>query len=190
MNSRPRASNLIGLDAGIALLSGALFNYNDPASCDVAIGDIAAALSNVCRFAGHLPQFYSVAQHAVNASHIVSPDHAFSALMHDTAEAFTNDLPTPLKHALPVFKELEVKIETAMAARFGFQYPLSPEVKYADLQMLCIEKLMVKHDYSHWSILDGVIIDQAIRKVNLVPMAPPVAKTLFLARYEELRPRG
>jgi hypothetical protein len=102
----------VALGDGIRLLSGCLFDYNDPRSSPVEIGDIAAALSKVCRFAGHIHQFYSVAQHVVNASRIVPAEHAFTALMHDTAEAFTNDLPTPLKFAIPVFKELEVSIES------------------------------------------------------------------------------
>lgn len=134
----------IQLDAGIRLLSGTMFSYNDPVASDVKIDDIAAALSKICRFAGHLPYFYSVAQHAVNASYIVEPEFAFTALMHDTAEAFTNDLPTPLKHAVPIFKDLEVKIESAMSKLFGFQYPLPWAVKLADLQMLQLEKLHVK----------------------------------------------
>src|SRR3954471_20188676 len=102
----------IKMNDGIALLSGALFDYNNPDKSDVTLDDIATALSNVCRFSGHLPCFYSVAQHLVNTSRIVAPEFAFDALMHDTAEAFTNDLPTPLKWALPIFKELEVKIES------------------------------------------------------------------------------
>lgn len=177
----------VELNAGIRLLSGDLFDYNAPANGRVVIEDIAAALSNVCRFAGHVPYFYSVAQHVINTSRIVAPEFAFTALMHDTAEAFTNDLPTPLKHAVPVFKELEVTIESDMARRFGFQYPLPPEIKVADLQMLALEKVYVKRDLSHWSILDGTEFEHLRRAVDLRPMTPSRAKELFLERYHELR---
>jgi len=135
-------------DQFIALLSGARFNYNKPEESDVTVEDIASALSNVCRFSGHLPRFYSVAQHLVNTSRIVSDDQAFTALMHDTAEAFTNDLPTPLKWALPIFKELETKIESAMGKKFGFEFPYPKEVKEADTTMLILEKRFVKEDTS------------------------------------------
>jgi len=110
--------------------------------------------------------------------------------MHDTAEAFTNDLPTPLKWALPVFKELEVRIETAMSARFSFTYPLSDEVKLVDLQMLRMEKEWVKRDYSHWQMLEGVDVDHLWHKVDLAPMSPPEARDLFLQRFRELSPSG
>jgi len=176
----------IQLQDGIALLSGALFDYNNPETCDVTIDDLATALSNVCRFSGHLHQFYSVAQHAVNVSHLLPYAHEYSGLMHDTAEAFTNDIPTPLKIALPVFKELEVRIETAMAQRFKFTYPLSAEVRLADLQMLKIEKEGLKRDPGHWAMLEGIETDHLLPLVNIRPMSPPEAKTAFLTRYAEL----
>lgn len=178
----------IQLEEGIALLSGSLFDYNNPEGSDVQIEDIAVALSNVCRFAGHLHYFYPVAQHSVNASRIVAPEFAFDALMHDTAEAFTNDIPTPLKWAVPAFKELEIRIETAMAKKFGFNFPLPPEIKVADLQMLRIEKENIKRDNSHWVMLEGIEIDDAIKLVDLSPWTPEEAYTNFMIRYHELRP--
>lgn len=180
----------IRLDQGIRLLSGALFDYNDPHASEVGIEDIAAALSKVCRFAGHIPYFYSVAQHAVNTSLIVAPQHAFTALMHDTAEAFTNDLPTPLKSAIPAFRELEARIESAMGARFGFEYPLPAEVRYADLQMLAIEKAYIKGDHSRWDVLDGVEYMHLLDVVNLEQETTAKIEQHFLDRFEELRPHG
>lgn len=176
----------IKMQEGIALLSGNLFDYNDPENSVVTIDDIATALANVCRFSGHLHYLYSVAQHAVNCSLIVPPEQAFDALMHDTAEAFTNDLPTPLKWALPVFKELEVKIESAMSRKFGFTFPISPAVKLADTQMLRMEKEKIKRDRTYWQMLDGIEVDHLWDKVDLKLCTPPQAKKLFLNRYYEL----
>jgi uncharacterized protein len=178
----------IVLSDGIRLLSGAMFDYSDPASCAVTIGDIAAALSKVCRFSGHIHSFYSVAQHAINASRIVAPEYAFTALMHDTAEAFTNDLPTPLKFVVPVFKELEVRIESAMAARFGFTYPLPAAVHLADRQMLALEKDHLKRDHSVWECLVGIQYEHLEPIVDLSPMTSDRAECLFLERFAELQP--
>jgi 5'-deoxynucleotidase YfbR-like HD superfamily hydrolase len=176
-------------DQWISLLSGGRFNYNKPEDSDVTIDDIASALSNVCRYSGHLPRFYSVAQHLVNTSYIVPPEHAFTALMHDTAEAFTNDLPTPLKWALPIFKELEVKIEGAMSKKFGFEYPYPPSVKEADTVMLILEKLYVKEDTSVWPLYEkwtpeAVEIYRPL--VDLDSWQPRRAKREFMERFEEL----
>lgn len=168
------------------MLSGCLFDYNDPAGSNVTIEDIAAALSKVCRFAGHIHQFYSVAQHAVNTSRIVPPAFAFDALMHDTAEAFTNDLPTPLKFAVPIFKELEARIEAAMGEKFGFRFPLPAPVKLADLQMLGIEKTRLKRDHSEWAVLEGIDWESVEHLVDLTPWTPADAEAVFLVRYTEL----
>lgn len=173
-------------DCWISLLSGATFNYNKPEESNVTIDDIASAVSNICRFSGHLPRFYSVAQHLVNTSRIVPPEHAFTALMHDTAEAFTNDLPTPLKWAFPIFKELETNIEAAMSAKFGFQFPYPKLIKEADTNMLILEKLYVKEDTSVWPNYEGIEVDHLVPLVSLESWQPRRAKREFLERYEEL----
>lgn len=177
----------------ISLLSGAKFNYNRPEESDVTIEDLASALSNICRFAGHLPRFYSVAQHLVNASRIVGDDNAFTALMHDTAEAFTNDLPTPLKWAFPIFKELEVKTEKAMGDKFGFAYPYPDEVKEADTIMLMLEKYFVKEDDSIWPNYEKYtkkVVSPFLNKVDLDSWQPRRARREFLERFEELKNNG
>ena len=178
----------VKMSDGISLLSGAMFNYNKPEESDVTIEDIASALSNVCRFSGHLPRFYSVAQHLCNTSRIVSVPNRFTALMHDTAEAFTNDLPTPLKAALPIFKELEVKIESAMAKKFGFEYPYPEEVKLADTQMLLLEKKYVKEDNKKWEYYNDVKYEHLKDLVDIEHSWQPVrAKREFLERFYELQ---
>lgn len=164
-------------------------NYHNPEESDATIEDIASALSNNCRFSGHLPRFYSIAQHLVNASRIVRPDFAFTALMHDTAEAFTNDLPTPLKWEFPIFKELEARIESAMGKKFGFEFPYPDEVKLADTQMLILEKFYVKEDESIWPAYEEwtkAKVQHLKRLVDLDSWQPRRAKREFLERYYQL----
>lgn len=190
------AAKPVGMeDCWISLLSGAKFNYNKPEESDVTIDDLASATSNICRYAGHLPRFYSVAQHLVNASRLVEGvggtlEEQFAAEMHDTAEAFTNDLPTPLKWAFPVFKELEVKIETAMGKKFGFQYPYPDVVKWADTMMLISEKIYVKGDTSVWPAYESWTeesIAPYLQYIDLRSWTPDRAKKNFLKRYWELK---
>jgi hypothetical protein len=182
----------VTLFEGIELLSGAYMDYKHPEQSEATIEDIGHALSNVCRFAGHLPRFYSVAQHVVNVSRVVEELGGdrwdqFEGLMHDTAEAFTNDLPTPLKAAFPIFKELEVKIEAAMAKRFKFGFPYCDLVKQADLILLGLEKVHVKGCSADWSVLEGIDFEQYRSTVNLSKMIPARAYDFFMDAYQELR---
>jgi 5'-deoxynucleotidase YfbR-like HD superfamily hydrolase len=110
--------------------------------------------------------------------------------MHDTAEAFTNDLPTPLKWALPIFKELETKIESAMGKKFGFEFPYPKEVKEADTAMLMLEKYYVKEDNSVWPMYEDWTKTRLRKYVGLVDLdswQPRRAKREFLERFNELR---
>lgn len=178
---------LVPIEAGLGLLSGAMFDYDNPGAQQVAIEDIATNLSNVCRFSGAVDYFYSVAQHAVNASRIVPSEFAFDALMHDTAEAFTNDIPTPLKFKLPIFKELELRIEAAMSEQFGFAFPLPPAVKVADTQMLVLENAALRRNAKLSGIdLDAVDLTGLHDIVDLTSWSPAVAKSRFLLRFAEL----
>ena len=114
-------------------------NYINPCDPDpemISIGDIAHALSMQPRFGGHLPIFYSVAQHCVLAAEYVSDEYKLAALLHDASEAYLIDVPRPVKRQLANYKEVEDKLMTVIAAKFGFQWPLHDYVKRADEQML------------------------------------------------------
>lgn len=120
----------------IQTLSGKHFNYLDIQQDDIVIEDIATALSHICRFAGHLPEFYSVGQHSVLTSHLVPQEFALEALLHDAAEAYLQDIPSPLKRLLPDYQVIEARVDAAIRQKFGLPTEQHPTVKYADLVML------------------------------------------------------
>jgi hypothetical protein len=176
----------------ITLTSGVHFSYTDPGKTFIPIEDIAHSLGNICRFAGHCRQYFSVAQHAWNCSYAVEPEFAFDALMHDTSEAFTNDLPSPLKRIFPEFKKLETTIETAVAKMHGFTYPLPEAVHKIDRDMLALEKEHLFPNTGAWEWLEGCDISYlhslvAVGELNMGLMSPSQATALFLQRYEELK---
>lgn len=120
----------------IRTYSGLYVDVFDPDPETICIEDIAHALSNLCRFAGHVKSFYSVAQHSVLCSLQVGDDCRLEALMHDASEAYLLDIPKPIKNRLEGYKEMEDKMMSIIAAKFGFDYPLRKEVKGIDNYML------------------------------------------------------
>ena len=104
----------------IQTFTGGRFYPTDPQVDDVKIRDIAHALSNQCRFAGHTRKFYSIAQHCYLVSQVCDPADALDGLLHDAAEAYMCDMPRPIKYSpgLEGFKELEKKIEAVIQKRF------------------------------------------------------------------------
>lgn len=130
----------------ILTYSGKRFSFLDIDPEAIDIGDIATALSNICRFTGHLDQHYSVAQHCVLVSHLVEPHLAFEGLMHDASEAYCGDVSSPLKARLPDYREIEGRVDRAIRAKYGLPLVETPDVKVADLRMLASEMGMFGRD--------------------------------------------
>lgn len=170
----------------IQTYTGRHFYITDPRAEDIAIADVAHALSNICRFTGHVHSFYSVAEHCVRVSRLVEPRHALWGLLHDTTEAYIGDVSRPLKHApgMEGYCNIERNLERAVLERFDIT--LTPEmerdVKRADLYMLCVEAqtLLGVTDFkaagwSYWVDTDP--------KAKLGCWTPAEARQAFLQRY-------
>lgn len=80
------------------LWTGAEINVWRPRGKSIDVLDIAVSLARQCRFSGHLPHHYSVAQHSLNclllATHVYAGQHvmALAALLHDAHEAYLGDI--------------------------------------------------------------------------------------------------
>ncbi|MEM9221073.1 MAG: metal-dependent phosphohydrolase [Pseudomonadota bacterium] len=120
--------------------TGVAFHILDPQPEDIAIEDIAHALSNTCRFVGHTNKFYSVAQHSVIISDHLPQHLKLAGLLHDASEAYLNDFARPFKKLLIQYSGLEAWLMGAIANKFGFEYPFDPLVKQADTAILHDER--------------------------------------------------
>lgn len=168
----------------IATYTNRRFNYIDVTAENIALGDIAQGLSNECRFAGQIAHFYSVAQHAVYVSYLVPREYALEALLHDATEAYSKDLPTPLKTLLPEYKKIENRIDGVIRKKFNLPAEMSEVVNYADRVMLATERQFFALDRDNkWPVLEGIPETDLIA-ICLVP--PIKAKKLFIERYKEL----
>lgn len=167
----------------ITTYTGKVFRFDDPFHNEYDIEDIAHALSNICRFTGHVREFYSVAQHSVLVSYIVPKDLALEGLLHDAQEAYLSDISSPLKSELNQYKELEKWVEMAIYEKYHLPFPLPKEVKEADLVALCTEQRDLMNGCGDtWTMLEGVIPLYN----SITPLPPKQAKELFLERYKEL----
>jgi hypothetical protein len=124
----------------ISLLNGGFFDYEAPERSRYTIEDIARGLSKMPRFSGQTDRLYSVAQHCVLVSKLVPEEFALAGLLHDAAEAFMADIPSPLKRMLPGYIELEQRAEADMCKRFGMKFPFHPSIKEADIRVFLAER--------------------------------------------------
>lgn len=152
---------------------------------DISIMDIAHALSNQCRFSGHVRTFYSVAEHCFRMSYLGSEETQLWKLLHDATECYLVDLPRPLKRSRGIgelYKLAEERAMRVIAERFELCWPEPDEVRHFDLVMLLTEQRdLMGRQTKAWkdkaTPLDDVI----------VPTDPVMARTKFLSRFFELR---
>jgi hypothetical protein len=171
----------------ILLNSGIRFDPINPDPQQILIEDIAHALSNECRFSGHVTDFYSVAQHSVMVSYLVPQEDALAGLLHDASEAYITDVATPIKHCFTNYYDIEDKLMRAIAAKFEFQWPLPASVKLADVRMLATEKRdLMPNDPIPWAALAGIEPLPA----PLYAVDPKAAKFMFMNRFKELVSAG
>jgi 5'-deoxynucleotidase YfbR-like HD superfamily hydrolase len=164
--------------------TGRLFYPGDPRPEDVDVEDIAHALSNVCRFAGHCREFYSVAQHSVIVSSAIYPALALHGLLHDAAEAYVHDITRPMKHLpeMAGYRSIEAAVEHAIFSRFGLivNEEIATAIKAADNRALMTERRDLLRIQRAWTVRGEPLAEP------IVPMLPAAAKAAFLRRFHEL----
>jgi len=168
--------------------TGRAFFPLDPRPEDIHIVDIAHALAHQSRFNGHCRRFYSIAEHCVRAARLVPAPLAFTALLHDAAEAYTGDMVLPLKMLLPDFRSVEELIERAVGEKFGVELASThPDVKRADRRMLAWERRdLMGASTLEWDRIEEVAVTDLPK---LRPWGPLRAKLQFLSAFTALQAR-
>ena len=141
----------------------------------VVLDDIATSLSNICRFNGHLPSFYSVAEHSVRVAWWLTDqgftaDIALTGLLHDAAEAYVGDMMRPLKRVPEmeaVFKPIEDHAMQVVHHVLGGQFPHPYIIGLADKSV---------YEWEAANIRTGLVTG----------FAPDFARSLFLSCYAQL----
>jgi 5'-deoxynucleotidase YfbR-like HD superfamily hydrolase len=163
----------------------------DPKQIDPV--DIAHALALTCRFGGHLPRHYSVAQHSIYVAQvagIIGSTLYLEGLLHDAAEAYIGDVITPVKALCPQFHELEKRIQAAVRERFGL--PETPShrhaaaVKDADTLILAVEA----RELLHRSPKEYGLDISAPAHFRIEAWAPELAESRFLTELAKCTGRS
>ena len=154
----------------------------DPRPEDIDIVDIAHALSLLCRYNGHCGQFYSVAEHSLRMSDAKElPGDSRWRLMHDAAEAYLGDIPSPIKAMLPKFTTMENVILEAIGERFGLGRMNQTYIHAADRVMLATEKRDIIIKNIEWPIY----LPEPLKN-KIIPMSSVYVEQFFLQKAKEL----
>lgn len=169
-----------GIGMYIETYTGRKFNALLPTPDSVHIKDIAHALSMTCRFAGMGNAFYSVAEHSVVVADRLPDKYKLWGLLHDAAEAYIGDMPSPFKSLFSNYKEIEANILRVIVAKYGLD-PEEPEaVKVVDRRLLHTEARFLIPECS-WLDTSKVYQD-----VKIMALPPAKAEELFLFAFSNL----
>ena len=135
--------------------SGVEFCPDDFSVDHVRIEDIAHSLSMMCRYNGHINEFYNVAEHCIRVSKRLeklgfNKKIQLCGLLHDAAEAYLGDLVSPVKKVLYEYINLEKLYQDVIVRALKLQdewinsYPI---IKNADRDVL-EEELKYFHNSS------------------------------------------
>ena len=167
----------------IQTYTGKQFFPIEPHPEEVDINDIAHALSMMCRFAGHVDRFYSVAQHSVLLSRYAPDEFKLWALLHDATEAYLVDVPRPVKPYLTNYVEIETNLMSVIATKFNLGSAIiPPEVKAIDVRILLDEQSqLMKPQVVPWVEIPGGPLN-----IRINHWGPERAKEEFLDDFHKL----
>jgi hypothetical protein len=115
------------------------FDFANPTADMISLSTIAHCLARECRFANHLGVHYSVAEHCVHmvrrATQRGVPANTLKAiLLHDASEAYTRDIPSPLKTLLgDAWRNIEDRIMDVVHEKWGVDTSEIVQVMVKDL---------------------------------------------------------
>lgn len=159
---------------------------------DIDIHSIGAALSKICRFGGHVPRFYSVAEHSVLAATTavehegVNCSAAIKAVfLHDAAEAYIGDMIRPLKNMMGEFRRIERLFERAIEQRFNVDFQEHGDlIKRVDnILLLAEKKALFPNDKQLWTDLKDV---ESV-EIEFGFFQPQEAEIIFADTADKLR---
>lgn len=177
-------------DSSIVTFTGRVVDPIHPSPGDFDIVDIAHALSNSCRFTGHVREFYSVAEHSVRVAQWLYHHGlvvALGGLLHDASEAYLSDLARPIKQFSSLgdhYRAIEDRLQKEICVAFDTTYPILSLVREADNTLLWAEIRDLMPPSEDPRLLQYT--SKTLYRDKIIPWTPKEAKHRFMSEFRYL----
>lgn len=171
----------------IPTVSGKRLYYTNPEPEQISIDDIAHGLAQHPRFGGQTEEFFSVARHSILVSRELEKqgygvEAQLHGLLHDSAEAYTGDIPAPLKKELSDFQVIEDRIMETVWKALDIPEPSEKEWK----KVKAADRVLLNHEARELVLLDGWT-EKVDRSYSLKSYSMEEDRERFLQRYRDLK---
>lgn len=172
--------------------AGKHFDPEDPKAEMIDLLDIGVALSRIPRFVGHTVFPYYVSQHCMLTASLVVPlgkepvsiirRKKLLAILHDADEAYTSDIPSPVKQLLkPSITGVEGRMMAAIYKHFDVDPPTPQEAAY--IKELDIKAYNIEHEYLRGPHASGILYNPQ----GLPALVPMDCSLLALTYMREVK---
>jgi hypothetical protein len=168
--------------------SGKLLSLRDPSPDAIYLNDIAWSLANRPRWNGHTSRFFSVAEHSVLCSALAwrFDCDPLASLLHDAAEAYTADIPSPHRQHVRRYNRLQSRLQQLIFTKY---MGTNPRVIYkaVDDVLLTVEGYALMPP-ALWNLLPLAQATAVVLSLQdqLHCWSPLVAYRQFLSRCHKL----
>jgi 5'-deoxynucleotidase YfbR-like HD superfamily hydrolase len=159
------------------------------------VSAIAHALGQTARYRGNADTFYSVAEHSVLVSLLVSdylkrPQDALEGLHHDDTESVLPDVSAPFKQLFPDLRNVDKQFDQSIRQHFSLPASKSNSVAKADWLALFIESAQILpgrgEDFEDPYNFRDEAMDLRERGWRVQCLDWRTAKAIYLQRHQEL----
>jgi len=170
--------------------TGKKFYPLDPKPEEIDIRDIAHALSLICKFGGHCPKFYSIAQHSIYLSTELrklgyNSTMQLYGLLYNASETYVGSIPRSVKISLSGYLFTEKNIQNAIWRTFKLYIPTEKDhviIKEVINNLLIHEREQLMGNFNDWKRKVYTKLDF---KINIMPNYE--VEKAFIDLYCELR---
>jgi len=175
------------MDSVIKTFSNKYLDLANPHPDSMVLHDMVQGTAREGRFANQCARHCSVLEHSVLVSYLIEEAAAKPlGLVHDLPEAYTRDIPSPLKNLIPECKVYEDRLFDCMVKKFKIKYTdrLWRLVKIADMEAFNLERVIYFNDTPK---VERTKCVKVVKGYGWVPgLTPTKAIALFYKRWKEL----
>lgn len=155
----------------LLMRSGKIVDVHNFTKESFNINDVIHGLPYINRFAGQTSHIYSVAKHSINVHNacqslgVNAPTRLF-ALLHDAAEIYIGDIPSPVKSKLPEVNKLEDTINQVILEVYKKEFAFEDLKNHIDFEIINdVDKSITFQELNKFVVTNPILMNFTVKYI-------------------------